>query len=95
MLVSSLNRDTLPNLWSNPMCHVAGARRPGRGMAAQPAYFYLLRRNHSAEPLCCAVLLFRFPSLRLANLPSKVKRALGALVMIALAANWVYLLAHR
>lgn len=42
-----------------------------------------------------AVLLFRFPRLRLANLPSKVKRTLGALVIIALAANWAYLLAHR
>jgi hypothetical protein len=42
-----------------------------------------------------AVLLCRFPRLRLANLPFKVKRALGALVMIAAAANWSYLLAHR
>jgi hypothetical protein len=41
------------------------------------------------------VLLFRLPRLRLANLPSKVKRALGALVMIALAGNWIYLLARR
>ena len=42
-----------------------------------------------------AVLLFRFPRLRLANLPSKVKRALGALVIIALTANWAYPLTHR
>jgi hypothetical protein len=41
------------------------------------------------------VLLFRLPRLRLANLPSKVKRPLGALLMIALAGNWVYLLTHR
>jgi uncharacterized protein DUF2752 len=42
-----------------------------------------------------AVLLFRFPRLRLAHLPAKVKRALSALVIVALAANWIYLLAHR
>ena len=42
-----------------------------------------------------AVLIFRYPRLRLANLPSKVKRALGALVIIALTANWIYLLANR
>ena len=42
-----------------------------------------------------AVLLFRLPRLRLANLPSTVKRALGALVMAALTANWIYLLVHR
>jgi hypothetical protein len=42
-----------------------------------------------------AALFFRFPRLRLANLPSKVKRTLGALVVIALVTNWAYLLAHR
>jgi Protein of unknown function (DUF2752) len=42
-----------------------------------------------------AVLIFRYPRLRLANLPAKVKRALGALVIIALTANWIYLLANR
>jgi hypothetical protein len=41
------------------------------------------------------VLLFGFPRLRLAHLPSKVKRALCALAMIALAANWIYLLANH
>jgi len=42
-----------------------------------------------------SVLLFRLPRLRLANVPSKVKRTLGALVMIALMGNWIYLVAHR
>ena len=42
-----------------------------------------------------AVLLFRLPRLRLANLPPAVKRALGALVIVALMANWIYLLSHR
>jgi hypothetical protein len=42
-----------------------------------------------------AVLLFRLPRLRLANLPPAVKSALGALVIVALTANWIYLLSHR
>jgi Protein of unknown function (DUF2752) len=41
-----------------------------------------------------AVLLFRLPRLRLANLPATVKRALSATILIALTANWIYLLAH-
>jgi hypothetical protein len=42
-----------------------------------------------------AVLLFRFPRLRLAHLPPEIKRVLGALFIIALTANWIYLLANR
>jgi hypothetical protein len=42
-----------------------------------------------------AVLLFRLPRLRLANFPPGVKRALGALFIVALTANWIYLLSHR
>jgi Protein of unknown function (DUF2752) len=42
-----------------------------------------------------AVLLFRLPRVRLANLPAKVKRVLGALFVFALTANWIYLLANR
>jgi Protein of unknown function (DUF2752) len=42
-----------------------------------------------------AVLLFRLRRLRLANVPVKVKRALSAVVIIALTANWIYLLANR
>ncbi len=42
-----------------------------------------------------AVLLFRLPRLRLAKLPSAIKRALSAMMIIALTANWIYLLAHR
>jgi hypothetical protein len=42
-----------------------------------------------------ATLLCRFPRLRLAHLPSRVKRALGVLTVIAVTANWMYLLAHR
>ena len=42
-----------------------------------------------------AVLLFRLPRLRLANLPSQIKRTLGALAIVALTANWIYLLANR
>jgi hypothetical protein len=42
-----------------------------------------------------AVLLFRFPRLRLAHLPPKIKRALSVLAIGALTANWIYLLAHR
>ncbi|MBV8378343.1 MAG: DUF2752 domain-containing protein, partial [Verrucomicrobia bacterium] len=41
------------------------------------------------------ILLFRLRRLRLANLPAKVKRALSAVVVLALTANWIYLLAHR
>jgi hypothetical protein len=42
-----------------------------------------------------AVLLFRLPRLRLANLPSQIKRTLGALMIVALTADWFYLLANR
>ena len=42
-----------------------------------------------------AVLLFRLPRLRLAKLPSAVKRALNAMIIVALTANWIYLLSHR
>jgi Protein of unknown function (DUF2752) len=42
-----------------------------------------------------AVLFFRLPRLRLAKLPSAVKRALNAMIIVALTANWIYLLAHR
>ena len=42
-----------------------------------------------------AVLLFRLPRPRLASLPPKLKRALSLLAVVALGANWVYLLAHR
>jgi hypothetical protein len=42
-----------------------------------------------------AVLFFQLPRLRLANLQPKVKRGLGALVVIALMANWIYLLANH
>jgi hypothetical protein len=42
-----------------------------------------------------AVLLFGLPRLRLAKLPSKIKSAVGALLIIALTANWIYLLANR
>jgi hypothetical protein len=41
------------------------------------------------------VLFFEFPRLRLAHLPSRVKRGLRALVVLALATNWIYLLANR
>ena len=42
-----------------------------------------------------AVLLFRLRRLRLANVPVKVKRALSAVVIIALTANWIYLLVNH
>ncbi len=42
-----------------------------------------------------AVLLFRFPRLRLVHLPSKIKRALSSLMIFALTANWIYLVANR
>jgi hypothetical protein len=42
-----------------------------------------------------AVLLFRLPRLRLAKLPLAVKRTLSTMIIIALTANWIYLLAHR
>ena len=42
-----------------------------------------------------AVLFFRLPRLRLASLPSQVKRALRIVTIIALTANWIYLLANR
>jgi Protein of unknown function (DUF2752) len=41
------------------------------------------------------VLLFRLPRPRLASLPAEFKRALAAFVIIALGANWIYLLAYR
>jgi hypothetical protein len=41
------------------------------------------------------VLICRLPRLRLAKLPSIVKPALRALVVLALVANWIYLLGHR
>ena len=37
----------------------------------------------------------RLRRLRLANVPAKVKRALSVVVIIALTANWIYLLANR
>ncbi|MBV9299622.1 MAG: DUF2752 domain-containing protein [Verrucomicrobia bacterium] len=42
-----------------------------------------------------AVLLFRLRRLRLANVPVKVKRALSAVIIIALTANWIYLLVNH
>jgi hypothetical protein len=42
-----------------------------------------------------SVLFFRLPRLRLASLPSQVKRALRIVTIFALAANWIYLLANR
>ena len=44
---------------------------------------------------CVGVLLFRFPRVRLAGVPSKVKRGLYLLILVAIVANWVYLLANR
>jgi hypothetical protein len=44
---------------------------------------------------CVGVLLFRFPRVRLFGVPSKVKRGLYLLTMVAIAANWIYLLANR
>jgi hypothetical protein len=41
------------------------------------------------------VLLFGLPRPRLASLPPEIKRALCALIVVALGANWIYLLAHR
>jgi hypothetical protein len=41
------------------------------------------------------VLLFGLPRPRLARLPPEIKRALCALVVVALGANWIYLLAYR
>lgn len=41
------------------------------------------------------VLLFHFPRVRLAHLPSWIKRCLCVLVVFALATNWIYLLANR
>ena len=51
MLVSPVDRATLPDLWSNPICLVVGTRRPHGGIAAQPADLCLLCRNHYPEPL--------------------------------------------
>jgi hypothetical protein len=44
---------------------------------------------------CAGVLLFQFPRLRLAGLPSNVKRHLGVLVLAAVLLNWLYLLTNR
>jgi hypothetical protein len=44
---------------------------------------------------CAGVLLFEFPRLRLASLPSNVKHCLCTLVFSAVALNWVYLFMSR
>ena len=44
---------------------------------------------------CVGVLLFRFPRVRVAGVPSKIKRGLYLLTLVAIGANWVYLLANR
>jgi len=44
---------------------------------------------------CAGVLLFQFPRLRLAGLPSNVKHCLCILVLAAVALNWLYLLSNR
>jgi hypothetical protein len=44
---------------------------------------------------CASVLLFRFPRLRLAGLPTEVKRCLGVLAIAAVALNWLYLFNNR
>jgi hypothetical protein len=44
---------------------------------------------------CAGVLLFQFPRLRLAGLPSDVKRHLCVLVFAAVLLNWLYLLTNR
>jgi hypothetical protein len=44
---------------------------------------------------CLGILLFGFPRVRVASVPSKVKRCLYLLIFVAIAANWIYLLANR
>ncbi|MBV8532574.1 MAG: DUF2752 domain-containing protein [Verrucomicrobia bacterium] len=44
---------------------------------------------------CSGVLLFRFPRVRVTGMPSKVKRCLCLLIFVAVAANWIYLIANR
>ena len=44
---------------------------------------------------CAGVLLFEFPRLRLASLPSNVKHCLCALVFSAVVLNWAYLFISR
>jgi len=44
---------------------------------------------------CVGVLLFGFPRVRVASVPLKVKRCLYLFIFVAIAANWVYLLANR
>jgi hypothetical protein len=41
------------------------------------------------------VVLFRLRRLRLADVPAKVKRPLSAMIVLALTANWIYLLTNR
>jgi hypothetical protein len=44
---------------------------------------------------CVGVLLFRLPRVRVGGVPSKVKCGLCLLMLVAIAANWAYLLANR
>jgi hypothetical protein len=60
-----------------------------------PLMFLCYGLTFAVNLYAAAVLLFRLPRPRLASMPPKLKRALSLLVVVALGANWVYLLAHR
>jgi len=60
-----------------------------------PLIFIFFGGSLLVDLYAAAVLLFGLPRLRLAKLPSKIKSAVGALLIIALTANWIYLLANR
>jgi hypothetical protein len=56
MPISPVDRTALPDLWSDAVGVIIGARRSGGGVAAQPTDFCLLCRSFHPEPL----LLWRF-----------------------------------
>ena len=60
-----------------------------------PLIFIFFGGSLLVDLYAAAVLLFGLPRLRLAKLPSKIKSAMGAWLIIALTANWIYLLANR
>lgn len=97
-----------PGCWIRQLtgipCPTCGATRCAMSLASgdlvgawwyNPLIFVCYGATLLVNFYAAAVLLFRFPRLRFAYLPSKVKRALGALFIIALALNWIYLLTNR
>ena len=97
-----------PKCWFRQMtglpCPTCGATRSilslahgnlGDAIALNPMLFLCYVGTLALDLYCAFVLLFRFPRLRLAGLPAKIKHLLCVLVFAAAATNWIYLIANH